>query len=160
MSDDALVCFFYLEDLASMNSFSQPKLLPVLSPSNNAWDYHVENFKLPPYTRIMLADVDAGSDTPSLVGKVLKWRKEKSIEGKSCLSPPCSYNSHLLLADALWKHLNQLNQSLAQTLLHLSKLHDQDPENYKNAVKYISSLHSVQASPFTSHLEMVNPFAF
>jgi phosphomevalonate kinase len=96
----------------------------------------------------MLADVDAGSDTPSLVGKVLKWRKEKSIEGKSdfkCLWSS-SYNSPLLLADALWKHLDQLNQSLAQTLLHLSKLHDQDPENYKNAVKYISSLQSVQAS--------------
>jgi len=30
----------------------------------------------------MLADVDAGSDTPSLVGKVLKWRKEKKAEGK------------------------------------------------------------------------------
>ena len=29
----------------------------------------------------MLADVDAGSDTPSLVGKVLKWRKENSTEG-------------------------------------------------------------------------------
>jgi hypothetical protein len=30
----------------------------------------------------MLADVDAGSDTPSLVGKVLKWRKDKSLEGR------------------------------------------------------------------------------
>ena len=29
----------------------------------------------------MVADVDGGSDTPSLVGKVLKWRKEKSEEG-------------------------------------------------------------------------------
>jgi phosphomevalonate kinase len=31
----------------------------------------------------MLADVDAGSDTPSLVGKVLKWRKDKGIEGQN-----------------------------------------------------------------------------
>jgi len=29
----------------------------------------------------MLADVDGGSDTPSLVGKVLKWRKEKFEDG-------------------------------------------------------------------------------
>jgi hypothetical protein len=28
-----------------------------------------------------LADVDAGSDTPSLVGKVLKWRRERPEEG-------------------------------------------------------------------------------
>ncbi|KXN90598.1 putative phosphomevalonate kinase [Leucoagaricus sp. SymC.cos] len=56
-------------------------LLPVLSPSNPSWNYSVELFKLPPLTRIMLADVDAGSDTPLLVGKVLKWRKENSVEG-------------------------------------------------------------------------------
>ncbi len=29
----------------------------------------------------MLADVDAGSDTPSLVGKVLKWRNEDAERG-------------------------------------------------------------------------------
>lgn len=34
----------------------------------------------------MLADVDAGSDTPSLVGKVLKWRKENDAEGISLIS--------------------------------------------------------------------------
>jgi len=30
----------------------------------------------------MLADVDAGSDTPSLVGKVLKWRRENVDDGE------------------------------------------------------------------------------
>ena len=30
----------------------------------------------------MLADVAAGSDTPSLAGKVLKWRKESEQEGR------------------------------------------------------------------------------
>ncbi|KAF8200810.1 phosphomevalonate kinase [Pholiota molesta] len=110
-----------------------PKLYPTISPSNSAWNYRIGSFKLPPYTRIMLADVDAGSDTPSLVGKVLKWRKEKNVE-----------------ADALWKHLDQLNQSLAQVLLQLSQLHDQDPKQYESAVKYVSSLQSVQwdANPF------------
>jgi phosphomevalonate kinase len=34
-------------------------------------------------TRLMLADVDAGSDTPSLVSKVLKWRKEDAAGGLS-----------------------------------------------------------------------------
>lgn len=52
-------------------------------PSNAAWDYRVAPFRLPPQTRLMLADVDAGSDTPSLVGKVLKWRKDNSVEGPS-----------------------------------------------------------------------------
>ena len=53
----------------------------ILSPSNPAWDYRVAPFKLPPQTRLMLADVDAGSDTPSLVGKVLKWRKDNGTQG-------------------------------------------------------------------------------
>ncbi|KAF8161094.1 ribosomal protein S5 domain 2-type protein [Crassisporium funariophilum] len=111
------------------DSMNDNSLLPVLSPSNTAWNYVIGSFKLPPHTRIMLADVDAGSDTPSLVGKVLKWRKEKNVE-----------------ANALWTHLNQLNQSLAQTLLHLSTLYEQDEPNYKSAVKYISSLQPVQVS--------------
>lgn len=29
----------------------------------------------------MLADVDAGSDSPSMAGKVLKWRKENGEAG-------------------------------------------------------------------------------
>jgi phosphomevalonate kinase len=53
----------------------------VVSPANKAWNYKIGAFQLPPMTRIMLADVDAGSDTPSLVGKVLAWRKEKTEEG-------------------------------------------------------------------------------
>ncbi|KAJ2925112.1 hypothetical protein H1R20_g11970, partial [Candolleomyces eurysporus] len=119
-------------------SNSQKELLPVLSASNPAWDYRIEPFKLPPLTRIMLADVDAGSDTPSLVGKVLKWRKEKSDE-----------------ANALWKNLDQLNQSLAQTLLQLAKLHDRDPKNYAESVKYISTLQPVQwqANPWQPEQE-------
>ena len=47
----------------------------------------MKSFQLPPYTRIMLADVDAGSDTPSLVGKVLKWRSASGEAGKSSNSP-------------------------------------------------------------------------
>ena len=53
------------------------------------------------------------------------------------------------VANALWVHINQLNQSLAQTLLHLSKLYEQDKENYESAVKYLSSLQPVQVNFFT-----------
>ena len=58
----------------------------VLSPANKAWDYQVKPFKLPPYVRLVLADVDAGSDTPSLVGKVLKWRQSSSDQGTGTFS--------------------------------------------------------------------------
>ncbi|CAK5265768.1 unnamed protein product [Mycena citricolor] len=99
-------------------------LLPVVSPTNEAWNYEIGQFQLPPLTRMMLADVDAGSDTPSLVGKVLKWRKEDSA------------TSH-----TLWTALDILNQSLARTLL---KLRDQYAEN-KSA--YTHTLALLASSP-------------
>ncbi|KAI0930310.1 hypothetical protein AcW1_009039 [Taiwanofungus camphoratus] len=105
---------------------SQP-LLPIISPSNAAWNHRVEPFKLPPLTRLMLADVDAGSDTPSLVGKVLKWRQESSE-----------------MASALWNALDTVNQALSKTLLRMSELHARDPAAYAKAVKYLSTLQSVQ----------------
>ncbi|KAF9029012.1 phosphomevalonate kinase [Hymenopellis radicata] len=113
-----------IKDLMNENTSA---LHPVLSPTNKAWNYRIEPFQLPPLTRIMLADVDAGSDTPSLVGKVLKWRKEDSVK-----------------ANALWTSLDRTNQALAQVLLRLSKLYADDQENYTDAVKYISSLSHLQ----------------
>ena len=75
----------------------------------------------------MLADVDAGSDTPSLVGKVLKWRKENSAEAK-----------------ARWDAIDALNQRLAKTLSALTATEAKDPIVYRKAVKYISTIQSVQ----------------
>lgn len=46
------------------------------------WDQETRPFRLPRGLRLMLADVDAGTDTPSFVGQVLKWRKEKAEECK------------------------------------------------------------------------------
>jgi len=50
----------------------------------------------------------------------------------------------ILLAQELWDEIDRLNQSLAKTLLLLSELYEKDKENYTDAVKYISSLQSVQ----------------
>ncbi|KAF5370682.1 hypothetical protein D9758_001804 [Tetrapyrgos nigripes] len=114
-----------LQDL--MKDTHPTSIFPVVSHTNKAWNYQIGAFQLPPMTRIMLADVDAGSDTPSLVGKVLAWRKEKKEE-----------------AEELWKTIDHLNQSLASTLLLLSSLHAKDPESYGKAVRWISSLQAVQ----------------
>lgn len=42
----------------------------------------MDPFKLPPGFELMLADIDAGSHTPTLVSKVLSWKKTKPEEGK------------------------------------------------------------------------------
>ena len=57
-------------------------LLSVLAPENQAWDLTVTPFALPPRTRLLLADIHAGSNTPLLVSKVLKWRAENSTIGE------------------------------------------------------------------------------
>ena len=49
----------------------------------------------------MLADVDAGSDTPSLVGKVLQWRKESGDVGSSFASTAHSAAQSAQLTAAL-----------------------------------------------------------
>lgn len=49
---------------------------------SDKWDTEQRSFRLPRGMRLLLADVDAGTDTPSFVGKVLQWRKNKPEEGK------------------------------------------------------------------------------
>lgn len=43
----------------------------------------MKEFNLPPHLRLILADVSMGSDTPSLVSKVLKWRSSNPTEGRA-----------------------------------------------------------------------------
>ncbi|KIY50362.1 phosphomevalonate kinase [Fistulina hepatica ATCC 64428] len=107
-------------------------LFPVISPSNSEWNYNIGDFKLPPLTRMMLADVDAGSDTPSLVGKVLKWRQESRDT-----------------ANALWTTLDSLNQELAKTLLQLSELYSRNEKAYIDVVTHAASLSASEWSTLT-----------
>ncbi|KAJ7072316.1 ribosomal protein S5 domain 2-type protein [Mycena amicta] len=119
-----------LQTLMADDAPKSQSLLPIISPANAAWNYRIDNFQLPPLTRMMLADVDAGSDTPSLVGKVLKWRKDDSTT-----------------ANALWTTLNQLNQSLAQHIANLTGLHKQHPDTYKQCVEALSTARAREWQP-------------
>jgi phosphomevalonate kinase len=57
------------------------QILDTVTPSP-LWTTQSIPITLPRHMRLVLADVDAGSDTPRLVGKVLKWRKENSEAGE------------------------------------------------------------------------------
>ncbi|KAF8441510.1 ribosomal protein S5 domain 2-type protein [Boletus edulis BED1] len=96
-------------------------LSPALSPGGQ-WDYRMVPIQLPPLVRLLLADVSAGSDTPSLASKVLKWRQEKADE-----------------ADALWAAIDTSNQTLATQLRHLFDLHERQSDLYASAVNRMSS---------------------
>ncbi|KAG8721635.1 phosphomevalonate kinase [Ceratobasidium sp. 394] len=93
------------------------ELLSTLSPSNKAWNHTAGAFGLPYLTRIMLADVDSGSDTPSMVGSVLKWRKAEPE-----------------IADQLWEGLHKCNSGLGEIILRLRERYQADPKEYADTV--------------------------
>ncbi|KAI3619044.1 phosphomevalonate kinase [Moniliophthora roreri] len=134
-----------LQELMADDMINTRPLLPTLSPSNKAWNHRVTPFSLPPLTRLLLADIDAGSDTPSLVGKVLSWRSQDTAK-----------------AHALWTAIDQHNSALARTLNQLTELCSRDPANYSRTVKYLSSLQPLQwtADPSLSDEETIVASAF
>ncbi|WWD20903.1 phosphomevalonate kinase [Kwoniella shandongensis] len=79
------------------SSTATSKALPWLDPSE--WDGSTTPFRLPKGLRLILADVDAGTDTPSFVGKVLEWRKREAEK-----------------ATEVWKGLDKANMQLEKLL--------------------------------------------
>ncbi|CCF51256.1 hypothetical protein NDA11_005423 [Ustilago hordei] len=73
--------------------------------------------QLPPALDLLLVDVDAGSNTPSLVSKVLAWRKEKPEWAKQ-----------------LYNVIASSNQGLADNLLRLRLLHASDAATYEKLI--------------------------
>ena len=120
-------------------------LLSVLAPENQAWDLTVTPFALPPRTRLLLADIHAGSNTPLLVSKVLKWRAENSSVGEirgstfDRIPSPCLPRI-FSVAHSLWTALDQCNTSLAQTLARLTELFEKDEYAYVETVRWAAGL--------------------
>ncbi|WRT70940.1 phosphomevalonate kinase [Kwoniella shivajii] len=87
-------------DAIPLELSEEDTLMDGLAPSQ--WDQDVTSFRLPKGLRLILADVDAGTDTPSFVGKVLSWRKENPQQ-----------------AGNVWAELNEANMQLEQSLTGL-----------------------------------------
>jgi phosphomevalonate kinase len=69
------------------------------------WDteIHKAAIKMPEGLRLVMCDVDCGSETPGMVKQVLKWREENQEE-----------------ADRIWGELQKGNESLAAELTRLA----------------------------------------
>ncbi|GAA5908701.1 hypothetical protein JCM6882_008178 [Rhodosporidiobolus microsporus] len=123
-----------LEDLLDPNSTRGSKitsqaLLSVLSPSlNPAWTApatagSVLPFALPPHTLLILADVDAGSNTPSMVGKVNAWKKAQPEE-----------------AQRVWKEIGKVNEKFKELFADLTEAKGKSEEEYVKEVERLSKL--------------------
>ncbi|KAI8059903.1 phosphomevalonate kinase [Gongronella butleri] len=96
---------------------SGPTLIKALGSDNKSWDNLVEHVSLPPGFQMILADIDAGSHTPTLVSKVLKWRKEQPDE-----------------ANKLWTELGAYNDKVAHSFKQMADAHAADPAAYNEAI--------------------------
>ncbi|KPV74363.1 uncharacterized protein RHOBADRAFT_48606 [Rhodotorula graminis WP1] len=123
-----------LGDLLSPNSSRESTitgadLLAALSPSSNpAWASSstagsVSSFALPPNTLLLLADVDAGSNTPSMVGKVLAWKRAEPSD-----------------AERVWRELGESNARLRDTFAALASAAEEDREAYEGEVRRLAGL--------------------
>ncbi|KAF2733169.1 Phosphomevalonate kinase [Polyplosphaeria fusca] len=78
------------------------------------WDTEIRKaaIKMPPGLRLLMCDVDCGSETPGMVTKVLAWRKQKPEE-----------------ADPIWDELQAGNEELAKELTKLAESGNQGAQD-------------------------------
>lgn len=79
-----------------LQSGSTVSLVDVLNPEK--WDQSIQPFRLPKGLRLVLADVDAGTNTPSFVRGILKWREEKPEESSEIWGKLFKANTRLVKA--------------------------------------------------------------
>ncbi|KAJ2460537.1 phosphomevalonate kinase [Coemansia sp. RSA 2424] len=73
------------------------------SPDNPEWNSDVSPVVIPPRLVLRLADVDAGSNTPSMVKKVLQWQKAYPDAARDLWSKLDAANNRIRL---IWSQLN------------------------------------------------------
>ncbi|CAG7935337.1 unnamed protein product [Penicillium nalgiovense] len=105
-----------LESLGDVGSAGfEERLFPIVEDSDpeHPWDTECVDFgmQLPRGMQLVLCDVDCGSQTPSMVKKVLEWRNNNRKE-----------------ADILWASLQNNNERLRQELKRQAQHPDANPE--------------------------------
>ncbi|KAI9504238.1 phosphomevalonate kinase [Coemansia spiralis] len=90
-------------------------------PSNPGWNSDVEVVTIPPRFILRLADVDVGSNTPSMVKKVLYWQE-----------------AHQDAARALWNSLDTANNQIRELWGKLVSNYENDCLEYNQAIDWCS----------------------
>ncbi|GAA5927018.1 phosphomevalonate kinase [Sporobolomyces koalae] len=111
-------------------------LVTTLSPiENDMWtaqdsSAEASPFSLPPHLTLLLADVDAGSNTPSMVGKVMAWKK----------ADPAGSNR-------VWQNLSRGNERLRDVFAALRNEWQADHAKYDAQIDELSQLPASNWSP-------------
>ncbi|KAJ2087688.1 phosphomevalonate kinase [Coemansia sp. RSA 986] len=92
-----------------------------VSPENPGWNGAVGRVDIPPRFLLRLADVDSGSNTPSMVKKVLQWQEAHPEESSK-----------------LWKSLDAANSQIRDIWTKLASSHKKDAVEYNKAIDWCS----------------------
>ncbi|CAG8499135.1 10957_t:CDS:2 [Acaulospora colombiana] len=95
----------------------------IVDPASGSWDNEVVSTALPPRFTLIVADVDVGSNTPSLVGKVIAWRKANPEQAK-----------------VLWDTLASHNYTVIDSLRELVKEYEDNKLGYEKAMEICSDV--------------------
>jgi hypothetical protein len=105
------------------------------------WDQSISPFRLPKGLRLVLADVDAGTNTPSFIRGILKWREEKPEE-----------------SNEIWGKLFKANTRLVKALEHLRGLEGE--EEYSEVLEAAAGLPIEQVRSFPLFSSLGLPLFF
>ncbi|KAJ2762863.1 phosphomevalonate kinase [Coemansia sp. BCRC 34490] len=92
-----------------------------VSPENPGWNSVVRPVDIPPGFILKLADVDAGSNTPSMVKKVLHWQETHGEEAR-----------------VLWNSLDAANNRIREIWAKLTVCHKKDQAEYTSVIDWCS----------------------
>ncbi|KAL8669660.1 MAG: hypothetical protein Q9168_005756 [Polycauliona sp. 1 TL-2023] len=117
-----------LGEVASPQFSQRLKALVEESDASNRWDMQIDTGapKLPHGLRLVMCDVDCGSESVGMARKVLAWRKEKPDE-----------------AALLWATLQKGNEELAGELMRLAQETTTESRDYKNLSDIMLTIRSL-----------------
>ena len=118
-----------LGEIGSKDFSDRLQALAEASTSAVVWDTNINKVSgvmIPHGLRLLICDVDCGSETVGMVKKVLQWRKENPEE-----------------AQLLWENLHIANQNIMTELFKLGSLHDGQSHDFRNLRAVILSIRSL-----------------
>lgn len=96
---------------------------------DSEWSFNNTVCTLPPHIKLLMGDIQGGSETPKLVGKILAWRKEYPKE-----------------SGELYFDLNAANDSFVAALNGLHHLYAHDRKTYLEATQDFAKI--IEIEPF------------
>lgn len=115
-----------INDLPDVSSSAEYKETLNKLVSKTSWKFSAEKINLPKGLKVVIGDVNNGSETTKLVAEVKEWRAHNGSRAKDV------YNC-----------IDEGNMRFIQGLEQLNELAEKDPESYTNVIKSIDTKRTV-----------------